>query len=479
MESDLSTLDAIAQAELVRRGDATPRELVASAIERIERVNPKLNAVITPLFEKALAAADSPALPAGPFRGVPYLLKDLSATSAGDPFYAGMRFLRDLRWTEGEDTGLVTRLRAAGFVVVGRTNVPELGPVPTTEPVAFGPTRNPWNPAHSSGGSSGGSAAAVASGMVPAAHATDGGGSIRIPASECGLVGLKPSRGRVSMGPQAADSWHGLVIEHAVTHTVRDSAALLDVVAGPLPGDPYMAPPPARPFLHEVGAPPGRLRVGVLATQPSGQPIHPECAAAAREAGKLFQSLGHAVSESHPVALDDHEALRQTILVVSAWTARDLDYWSERTGRPIGEADVEPMIWALAEMGRPISAADYIRSATLMQLWARRIASWWTEFDLLVTPTIPDPPPPLGEFDAQPDAPLAGFARGGHFVMFTMPYNVTGQPAVSLPLAWSRDGLPLGVQLVAAYGREDLLFRVAAQLEEARSWRERRPPLHA
>ena len=479
MAADLSTLDATAQAELVRRGDATPRDLVASAIERIERVNPKLNAVITPLFEKALAAADSQQLPAGPFRGVPYLLKDLSCTTAGDPFYAGMRFLRDLRWTEREDGGLVTKLRNAGFVIVGRTNVPELGPLPTTEPVAFGPTRNPWNPAHSSGGSSGGSAAAVASGMVPAAHATDGGGSIRVPASECGLVGLKPSRGRVSMGPQASDAWHGLVIEHAVTHTVRDSAALLDVAAGALPGDPYMAPPPARPFLQEVGAPPGRLRVGVLATQPSGQSIHPECAAAARDAGKLLQSLGHEVSESHPAALDDHEALRQTILVVSAWTARDLDFWSERTGRTIREADVEPMIWALAEMGRPISAPDYIKSATHMQLWARRVAAWWNDFDLLVTPTIPDPPPPLGEFDPEPDAPLAGFARGGHFVMFTMPYNVTGQPAVSVPLAWSSAGLPIGVQLVAAYGREDLLFRVAAQLEEARPWRGRRPAIHA
>jgi amidase len=479
MAADLSTLDATAQAELVRKGDATPRELVSSAIERIERVNPKLNAVITPLFEKALAAADSRDLPAGPFRGVPYLMKDLAGCSAGDPFYAGMRFLRDLRWKEPEDAGIVTKLRAAGFVILGRTNVPELGPVPTTEPVAFGPTRNPWNPAHSSGGSSGGSAAAVASGMVPAAHATDGGGSIRVPASECGLVGLKPSRGRVSMGPQASDAWHGLVIEHAVTHTVRDSAALLDTVAGPLPGDPYTAPPPSRPFLQEVGAPAGRLRVGVLAAQPSGQAIHPECAAAARDAGKLLQSLGHEVSESHPAALDDHEALRQTILVVSAWTARDLDYWMERTGRTIGENDVEPMIWALAEMGRPLAAADYIKSATLMQLWARRIAAWWNDFDLLVTPTIPDPPPPLGEFDAQPDAPLAGFARGGHFVMFTMPYNVTGQPAVSVPLAWSRDGLPIGVQMVAAYGREDLLFRVAAQLEQARPWRERRPPIHA
>jgi len=218
----------------------------------------------------------------------------------------------------------------------------------------------------------------------------------------------------------------------------------------------------------------------VLAQQPSGQPIHAECAAATRDAGRLLESLGHVVSEAHPVALDDHEALRQTILVVSAWTARDLDYWSERTGRPIRADDVEPMIWALAEMGRGLSASGYIASATAMQLWARRVAQWWSDgFDILVTPTMPDPPPPLGEFDAAPDAPLQGFARGGHFVMFTMPYNVTGQPAVSLPLAWSTDGLPLGVQLVAAYGREDLLFRVASQLEQARPWKDRRPPIHA
>jgi amidase len=270
MAADLSTLDATAQAELVRKGDATPRELVSSAIERIERVNPKLNAVITPLFEKALAAADSRDLPAGPFRGVPYLMKDLAGCSAGDPFYAGMRFLRDLRWKEPEDAGIVTKLRAAGFVILGRTNVPELGPVPTTEPVAFGPTRNPWNPAHSSGGSSGGSAAAVASGMVPAAHATDGGGSIRVPASECGLVGLKPSRGRVSMGPQASDAWHGLVIEHAGdAHRARLGGAprhgRRPASRRPVHGAAAVAPVP--PGGRRAA---GRLRVGVLAAQPSG-----------------------------------------------------------------------------------------------------------------------------------------------------------------------------------------------------------------
>jgi amidase len=478
MAGDLAWLDATAQAELVRRGEIAPRELVAQAIARIERLNPRLNAVVIPLFEKALAAAASPALPDGPFRGVPYLLKDLTSHSAGDPFYGGMRFLRDLRWVEAEDSGLVARLRAAGFVVVGRTNVPELGPVPTTEPEAFGPTRNPWDPSRSPGGSSGGSAAAVASGMVPAAHATDGGGSIRIPASECGLVGLKPSRGRVSLGPFGTDAWHGLVVEHAVTRSVRDSAAILDAAAGPLPGDPYVAPPPARPFLAEVGAPPGCLRVGVLARLASGGAVDPACAAAARDAGRLLESLGHAVSETHPAALDDYDAIRAVIMLVACWTARDLDYWSERTGRPIAAGDVEPMSWALAEVGRGVPAPEYIRSASVMQLWARRVAGWWDDFDLLVTPTLPEPPPRLGSFDATPEDPLAGFGRGGQFVTFTMPFNVTGQPAVSLPLAWS-DGLPVGVQLVAAYGREDVLFRVAAQLEAARPWAERRPPIRA
>jgi len=480
MADDLALLDATAQAELVRRRAVSPRELVDAAIARIEKTNPKLNAVITPLFEKARAAA-SAGLPDGPFRGVPFVLKDLFCHSAGDPYHAGMRLLRELRWVEPADTHLAARFRAAGFVFVGRTNVPELGPVPTTEPIAYGPTRNPWDPSRSPGGSSGGSAAAVAAGMVPAAHANDGGGSIRIPASECGLVGLKPSRGRVSLGPDVGESWAGMAIEHAVTRSVRDTAAILDAVAGYMPGDPYTAPPPLRPFRDEVGAPAGSLRVGLLLAAPGGQvQVHPECAAAARDAGRLLESLGHRVEDSHPAALDDPESALAPVTIIGAWTARDLAYWSARTGKTIGPGDVEPMIWGIAEMGRAVTGVEYIQAVEKLHAYSRGVIGWWSEgFDLLLTPTLPEPPPKLGEFDATPTDPLRGFARGGAFVAFTLPFNVTGQPAISLPLHWSRDGLPIGVQLVAAYGREDVLIRVAAQLEAARPWKDRRPPLHA
>jgi amidase len=480
--SDLALLDATAQAALVRDRAVSPRELVDAAIARIEKVNPALNAVITPRFEKARAEAESKGLPDGPFRGVPFLLKDLICHSAGDPYHAGMRLLRDLRWVEKEDTHLAARFRAAGFVFLGKTNTPELGPVPTTEPLAYGPTRNPWDTTRSPGGSSGGSAAAVASGMVPVAHANDGGGSIRIPASECGLVGLKPSRGRTSLGPDIGESWAGMSVEHVVSRSVRDTAAVLDAVSGYVPGDPYTAPAPARPFRSEVGAPPGKLRIGVSTTAPAGQfPVDPACATAARDAARLLESLGHTVEESHPGALDDPEAGRAAVTIVTSWTARDLTYWSERTGRTIGAHDVEPMVWAVAEMGRAVGAVEYVRAVEYVQAYSRHMASWWADdgFDLLLTPTLVEPPPTLGQFDATPDDPLRGFSRGAVFVAFTLPFNLTGQPAISLPLHWSDGGLPIGVQLVAAYGREDVLLRIAAQLEEARPWRERRPGVFA
>ena len=478
MADDLALLDATAQADLVRRGAASPRELVDAAIARIERVNPRLNAVIVERFDRARAEAASPTLPDGPFRGVPLLVKDLMLRTAGDPHHCGMGFLKRLGWVEREDTWLAARLRAAGFVFLGKTNTPELGPVPTTEPLAYGPTRNPWDTTRSPGGSSGGSAAAVASGMVPVAHANDGGGSIRIPASACGLVGLKPSRGRTSLGPALGESWAGLAIEHCVARSVRDTAAVLDAVAGWLPGDPYAAPGPARPYRDEIGADPGRLRIGLMTTGVAS--VDPECAAGAEAAGRLLASLGHAVEVAHPEALHDPETMRAAVAVVTSWTARDLDYWSERTGRPIGADDVEPLSWALAEMGRRVSAVEYVRAVEALQRATRRLAAWWASgWDLLLTPTLPELPPPLGQFAARPGEPLRGFARGGAFVAFTMPWNISGQPAISLPLHWSAGGLPVGVQLVAAYGREDVLFRVAAQLEAARPWHARRPAVHA
>ena len=482
MSEELSRLDATAQAELVRTGEATPLELVDAAIVRIEKTNPELNAVIIPLFERARREAQSPDLPQGPFRGVPFLLKDLHCPRAGDPMHEGMKLLKDRQWVATEDNYLVGKFRAAGLVVVGRANTPELGLTITTEPVSYGPSCNPWNTGHSTGGSSGGSAAAVASSMVPAAHASDGGGSIRIPASECGLVGLKPSRGRVSQGPDRGDGWHGFSIDNTVTRSVRDTAAILDAIAGPMPGDPYAAPTPRRPFREEVGAGPGRLRVGFLAGKPPGAgELHADCAAAVKDVARLLESVGHTVEESYPTALDDVEPTRQGFLtVVSSWTAAEIDTWSERTGTEVGPDDVEPGTWGLVEVGRAVSAPRYIAARNWINGFTRRMASWWTDgFDVLLTPTIGEPPPALGELTPDPEKPLAMAERLLSLMPFTPPLNMTGQPAISLPLFWNDDGLPIGVQLIGAYGREDLLIQIASQLEEARPWKDRRPPVYS
>jgi amidase len=481
MSDDLSHLDATAQAELVRSGAMTPLELVDAAIERVERVNPELNAVITPLFEGARAQAASEQLPHGPLRGVPFVLKDLSAHSAGDPFHEGMAFLKERAWTEPDDTALAARFRAAGLITIGKTNTPELGIHPTTEPHAYGPTRNPWDTTRSTGGSSGGSAAAVAAGLVPIGHANDGGGSIRIPASECGLVGLKPTRARVSSAPEFGDVMGGLTCELVVSRSVRDTALVLDAVHGMEPGDPFTAPTPDRPFLDELGVSPGRLHIGLMTQSPGGSvAVHRNCVEAAEAAGRLLESLGHDVDLSHPKALDDPDYTGHFITNWAAGAAWNLDYWTRRTGVEVGPSDVEPLTWALAEVGRSSNAADWLWAREWLQVNARDIASWWTEgFDLLLTPTIAEPPPPLGTFDSPPDNPLHGLFRAAEVVPFTPPFNGTGQPAISLPLHWSAEGLPIGVQLVAAFGREDVLLRVAAQLEGAQPWSDRRPPVHA
>jgi amidase len=479
MPDVLGDLDATGLAELVRLGEVHPTELVDAAIDRIEKLDPELNAVIHPRFDAARAEAAGP-LPDGPFRGVPFLLKDIHAYSAGDPYHEGMRFLRDAGWRTSSDAYVTARYRAAGLVFVGRTNVPELGLVPTTEPEAHGPTRNPWDPTRSPGGSSGGSAAAVAAGLVPAAHGNDGGGSIRIPASACGLVGLKPSRGRISLGPDCYYS--GLLnVEGTLTRSVRDTAALLDVAAGEMPGDPIVAPPPLRPFAAEVGAPPGRLRVGLL-TQVPGEmaTVHPDCVAAAEDAARLLESLGHTVEVDHPEALEAPEWGGRFIVLWSAAAAYNLEDWGRRVGRWVTADDVEPLTWALAEMGRSIPTPQALTAQSWLMENARQVVQWWADgFDLLLTSTLVDLPTPLGEFAAVPDNPLAALLRSTSFCPFTPPFNVSGQPAISLPLAESSEGLPIGVQLVAAYGREDLLLRVASQLEQARPWTHRLPAIHA
>ncbi len=477
---ELTALDATGQAELVRSGEASPAELVEAAIERIEAVNPELNAVIHPLYDDAHAALAA-GLAEGPFTGVPFLLKDLGATLMGQPFHLGMRLLRDVGFRAPMDTYLGQRFRDAGLVTVGKTNTPELGILPTAEPVAYGPTRNPWDSERSSGGSSGGSAAAVASGMVPIAHANDGGGSIRIPASECGLVGLKPTRQRISEGPLIGDNMSGLTSELVVSRSVRDTAAILDAVHGPAPGDPYVAPPPERPYVEELGADPGKLRVALI-TSPLDPEItlDPVVVEAAAKAGELIQGLGHAIEGLSPDGLADQTLIQSFLTRWMAGQAATLSQLETLLGRQIGPDDVEPLTWALAEEGRRRNAGDYLQAVGVHQMLSRLIAGWYEGgIDLILTPTLGEPPPPLGSFDDSGSDPLAAIHRARRTANFTALFNATGQPAISLPLHWSREGLPIGIQLVAPFGREDLLIRVASQLEEAQPWLDRRPPIFA
>ena len=479
MSDELAKLDATAQAELVHRGEVAPHELVQAAIERIERLNPKLNAVIHRSFERAIAQARS-GLPDGPFRGVPFLLKDLGAGNlAGDPIHLGTRVLKDANYRATTTSHLVNKFLAAGLVIVGRTNVPELGAWSTTEPAAYGPTRNPWNLERSSGGSSGGAAAATAAGIVPFAHGSDGGGSIRNPSSQCGLIGLKPSRGRISLGPDVGEVWAGMVFEFALTRTVRDCAALLDCVHGTMPGDPYGAPLPQRPYRDEVGAPPGKLRIGLMDTY-SGHEVHPDCTEAVRAAGRLLERLGHNVEASHPAAMVEIDTMPSALRVVPASQARDVERLGQFVGREIRPGDLDSDNWLVSEAGKGVSATQYLAATELYNRFSRAIASWWADgFDILVTPTITRPSPRIGEFVPDPAKPLDAFTRSAAILAFCIPFNITGQPAVSLPMHWNGEGLPIGVQFIAATNREDILLRLAAQLEAEVRWTDRRPKIHA
>jgi amidase len=466
-------LDATAQADLVRRGEVSPLELAEAAIARIETVNPKLDAVIRTRFDAARreAAGD---LPDGPFRGVPILFKDLGCVVAGEPTAFGLGPMRDVAIPV--TSYLAEQFRAAGFVALGRTNVPELGTTVTTEPRSFPPARNPWDPGHSTGGSSGGSAAAVAAGLVAVAHANDGGGSIRIPASECGLVGLKPTRGRVSQGPLIGEAWAGGTIDGAVTRTVRDTAGVLDVISAPIPGDPYYAPPLPGPLAREVGADPGRLRIGVL-DRPGleGYLDDPQCRAAVASAARLLESLGHHVEESAPQAMLEEEFLRHFNVIIAADVEATMRAFESVLRRPIGDDEIEPRNAEYRRAGKALGAVAYLDSRAWFGMWARRMADWWNGHDLLLTPTLGAPPPELGWFTAA--GPEREGSRIASFIPYTAQFNMTGQPAISLPLHWTPGGLPVGVQLVAAYGREDILIRVASQLEQAAPWTDRHPPV--
>jgi amidase len=479
MSEDLARLDATAQAELVRNGEATPAELAEAAIERIEATNGDLNAVIHPLFEEGLEAARGE-LPDGPFKGVPFLLKDLGAAFAGQPLHLGMNYLKERDFRAPIDTYLAERFRAAGLITIGKTNCPELGILPTTEPRAYGPSRNPWNLERSTGGSSGGSAGAVAGGMVPMAHANDGGGSIRIPAANCGLVGLKPSRQRTSEGPLVGDFMSGLTAELCVSRTVRDTAALLEAVHGPAPGDPYVAPPPLRPYTDEVGADPGKLRIALWTETVIDQDADPAVVAAAQAGAKALEELGHEIEEPDMSALQSIDMVEPFLVRWAAGQAQALEQLGTVGGQPIGPDDVEPLTWALAEIGRNRSAGEYLEAVGQHQVLSRMIAAVYESgFNLLLTPTLGEPPPLLGSFEDSGPDPMAAFERAFLCGCFTAAFNATGQPAISLPLYWSEENLPIGVQLVAPLGREDLLLRVASQLEQAVPWADRTPPTFA
>lgn len=470
-------MDATAQAELVARGEVSPRELVDAAIERIETYDPVLNALTYRWFDEARQLADDTNLPHGPFRGVPYLLKDLHATEAGRPISNGSRAYKDAGYIADADTTLVRRYKASGLISLGRTNSPELGSVPVTEPEAWGPTRNPWDVTRTPGGSSGGSAAAVAAGLVPIAHASDGGGSIRIPASCCGLVGLKTSQGRITSGPWRDES--NLGVEHCVSRTVRDSARLLDATHGPGVGDTVIAPHPLRSYSEEVGADPGRLKIGILDHSPRGIPVDGECVEAVRVTARLLESLGHHVEESWPEILGDQDSGRTFAALWSTNMGMALKRFGDALGRDMTADDVELMNWAQADFARHLSAVDYAAAQAATVAFRRSLQSWWSSgWDLLLTPVLAAPPLPIGTIRNNPEHPMEPLVVSGTWVAFTGQFNMSGQPAISLPLHHTNAGLPVGIQLVAAYGREDLLIRIASQLEVARPWAHRTPEIH-
>lgn len=465
-------LDALGLAESIARRDITPEEALDAAIARIEARNPAINAVTLRLDDRARERTGTAVPGAGLLAGVPYLLKDLGVTIAGVPTSNGARPLRDL--PAAITSTSVQRMEDAGLVIAAKTNTSEFGLTLTTEPRAFGPTRNPWNLERSAGGSSGGAAAAVASGMVPAAHASDGGGSIRVPASCCGVFGLKPSRGRVPLGPIVAEAWSGLSTAHAVTRSVRDSAALLDAVSGPEPGDPYWAPPKQRPYLDEVGRPPGQLRIALATNGGPGYPSHPECRNAVEDAARLCADLGHSVEIAQP-DFDRAAFVSSFLTIVQAHAADDLEGLDEMLGRSLRPGEMEAFTEGLAARGRAQRAPDYARARTTLLGVGRGMGKFFERHDVLLTPTLAEPPLPLGALDPQSPDIDGMLERHAAYSPFAPVANVTGCPAMSVPLVWSEDGMPLGVMFTAAFGREDMLFRLAAQLEAARPWRDRRP----
>ncbi len=490
--------DGLGLAELVKKGEVHPKELVEEAIQRIEQLNPQINAVIHPLFEEARRAADGH-LPDGPFRGVPFLLKDLIMLLEGVPMRSGCRFFNN--YVPDHDSELVRRYKSAGVIIVGKTNTPEFGLTVVTEPELFGPTRNPWDLTRTSGGSSGGSAAAVAAGMVPVAHGNDGGGSIRIPASCCGLFGLKPTRGRTPIGPDYGEFWYGLACDHVLTRSVRDSAAMLDATAGPDTGAPYFAPPPPEPYSKAMQKPPENLRIAVT-TQPFlHATVHPDCETAVRETAGLLNDLGHHVEEDAP-QVDADAFSRAFLTLVSSEVRTDIREAEQLLGRKATWKDFEVPTWVLSLLGKKIPSEELSAAVRYLRRFSRQIGAFFEKYDILVTPTLSRAPVRIREL--HPDTQLPAAARilmktlarlnaagllkamGGideiakglfDFIPWTPIFNVTGQPAMSVPLHWNNEGLPIGIHFIGRYADETTLFRLAKQLEEAKPWFHRRPPI--
>ncbi|MBM3934553.1 MAG: amidase [SAR202 cluster bacterium] len=467
-------LDSTAQAELVRKKQVKPIELVEGTIKRIEKVNPKINSVVIEMYDHAREMAKGP-VPSGPFGGAPFLLKNFLAEYAGTRFTESVSVLKD--YVSTVDTELVKRYKRSGVITVAKTNIPSMALGVTTEPVMYGPTRNPWDVTRIAGGSSGGAAAAVAAGLAPMAHGNDAGGSIRIPAACCGVYGMKPSRGRNPLGPAFGDLFSGMVAEHVLTRSVRDSAIMLDATHGPDVGDPYQVLPPSRPFAKEVGADPGELRIGFSATTPLGTPMHADNVAAVRDVAKLCADLGHNVEEAMPKY--DYEGYWKSFTsMLAGGFAWAVDGLEKRTGKPLKKGDFEPFLWAMLERGRKINAPEYLRYVEDVQRGSREIGQFFKKYDIWLMPTVGTPPPPLGTFKyTEGEDPFELRRRMAHFSPFTYITNGTGQPSVSIPLYWNAQNLPIGLLLAARMGDEATLFRLSGQLEQARPWAGRKPPV--
>lgn len=492
---EFGQFDGIGLAELVRKKKVSPAELCEEAISRIEQVNPKLNAVITPMYDLARKTIQEP-LSEGPFTGVPFLLKDILEEFAGVPLTMGSKAYKN--YVPTQDSEMVVRFKKSGVVILAKTNTPEFGLMGFTEPELHGPTRNPWNTEHTPGGSSGGSAAAVASGMVPMASGNDGGGSIRIPASCCGLFGLKPTRGRNPTGPEMGEIWQGAAVSHVITRSVRDSAAMLDATQGSDPGAPYIILSPERPYLQEIESDPGPLKIAFNSSSPIGTPVHPECVKAVEETARLLESLGHNVEEARP-DIDGKVIAESYLTMYFGEVAAGIKEMKTILGRKPKPSDVEALTWTMGLLGHAFTAGEFVKAMREWGIAGRAMGRFHQKYDLYLTPTLAHPPVKIGELQPKPFERVAmkvvntlGLARilkasgikdqMAETSLSKMPFthlaNLTGQPAMSVPLHWDSDGLPCGVHFMAPFGDEATLLRLAAQLEQARPWAEKKPPVH-